>query len=161
VNSKLSATECEQFAFPETNETDPAAIAKTKVGATEFHAVEGIAGEKNNQADLKYYHVFQNGSCYEFALGLETADAAATEVMTNQATTNQVTTNQAKTNPIKIVNHNEVIRKLNWMHSTVKIQAVDQSLSRSSLVDHPKEPVPEVAAGSQPHPADAAVTEAH
>jgi hypothetical protein len=150
VNSKLTAEECEQFAFPEANKTDAVATSKTKVGATEFHVVEGFAGEENNQADVKYYHVFENGGCYEFALGLETADAMVTEVKTNQATTNLATTN-----PVKIVDRNEVFRKLNWMLSTVKIQPVDH-LS----VDHPKEAVPEVAVGS-PRPADAGVTEVH
>lgn len=139
VNSKLTAAECEQFAFPETSNpgTDPVATSKTKVGATEFHAVEGFAGEENNQADLKYYHVFQNGSCYEFALGLETAVPSTTDDEVKPAS--------------KPVDPNEVFRKLNWILSTVKIQPVAA----------PEKAVPEVAAGTPTVPAGATITEAH
>jgi hypothetical protein len=138
VNPKMTAEECEQFAFPETSNpgTGLVATSKTRVGATEFHAVEGFAGEENNQADLKYYHVFQNGSCYEFALGLETAVASTTD----------------EVKPVsKPVDPNEVFRKLNWILSTVKIQPVAT----------PEKAVPEVAAGTPTVPADTTITEAH
>jgi len=140
VNSKLTAAECEQFAFPETSNPaiDAVVTSKTKVGTTEFHAVEGFAGEENNQADLKYYHVFQNGSCYEFAMGLETAVAS--------------TTNEVEVKPVsKPVDPNEVFRKLNWILSTVKIQPVVA----------PEKVVPEVAVGTPIVPADTTITEAH
>ena len=138
VNSKLTAAECEQFAFPETGNpgSDAVTTSKTKVGATEFHAVEGFAGEENNQADLKYHHVFQNGSCYEFALGLETAVASTND----------------EVKPVsKPVDPNEVFRKLNWILSTVKIQPLAA----------PEETVPEVAVGAPTVPADTTITEAH
>jgi hypothetical protein len=138
VNSKMTAEECAQFAFPETSNqgTDPVTISKkTKIGATEFHAVEGFAGEENNEADLKYYHVFQNGSCYEFALGLETAAAAPVDEVKPA---------------VKLVDRNEVFRKLNWMLSTVKIQPVAA----------PKT-VPEVATSTPTVPAATTITEAH
>jgi hypothetical protein len=114
VNPKLSAADCEQFAFAEKDdpERDSVATSKTKVGATEFHAVEGFAEEADNQADMKYYHVFQNGSCYEFALGLETVEEATTD----------------KVKPgVKPVDRNEVFRKLRWILSTVKIQPLEKS----------------------------------
>lgn len=122
VNPKLTADECQQFAFPKTADlqADPITPSKTRVGATEFRTMEGFAEEENDAADVKFYHVFQNGSCYEFALGLETvAESIADE-----------------TNPtVKPVNRNEVFRQLNWMLSTVKIQPAE----RQKLV-------PEVAA---------------
>ena len=129
VNPKLSSEECEQFAFPETSDpgTDPITTSKTKVGATEFHAVEGFAGEGNNQADVKYYHVFQNGSCYEFALGLETAEEAIPDDI-----------KPAVKPPVKPVDRNEVFRKLNWILSTVKIQPLAA----------PEKTIPEVATGT-------------
>jgi hypothetical protein len=142
VNPKLTSAECEQFAFPETGdpETDPVTTSKTKVGATEFHAVEGFAGEENNQADVKYYHVFQNGGCYEFALGLETtAEAIPDEIK------------PAVKPLVKPVDRNEVFRKLNWILSTVKIQPVAA----------PEKTVPEVATDTPTAPTDAAITEAH
>ena len=142
VNSKLTAEECEQFAFPETGNPQGVQVAtsKTKVGDTEFRSIEGFASEEKNEADLKYYHVYQNGSCYEFALGLETAvnpDSGDDETVA------------------KPVNRNEVFRKLNWMLSTVKIQPVEA----------PKAATAEVAAGTNAPaaaPAASAITsEAH
>ncbi len=125
VNPKLTSEECEQFAFPLTldPETDSVATSKTKVGVTEFQTVEGFAGEENNQADVKYYHVFQNGSCYEFALGLETAEQTIPDET------------KPAPPPVKPVDRNEVFRKLNWILSTVEIQPVTI----------PEKSVPEVA----------------
>jgi hypothetical protein len=124
VNPKLTSEECGQFAFPLAldPQTDSVATSKTKVGATEFQTVEGFAGEENNQADVKYYHVFQNGSCYEFALGLETTEQSPDD-----------------TKPaVKAVNRNEVFRKLNWILSTVKIEPIAT----------PDKTIPEVAKGT-------------
>ncbi len=138
MNPKLTPAECEQFAFPETGdaETDPVTISKTKVGATEFNSVEGFAQTENTQADVKYYHVFQNGNCYEFALGLETTVPATPD----------------KLGPtLKTVNPNEVFRQLNWILSTTKIQPVDL----------PEKTVPEVATEPPSAPANAAISEAH
>jgi hypothetical protein len=66
--------------------------------------VESSGDPGGKHADTKYYHVFENGTCYEFALGFETtaADKAAA--------------------PIKAVDRSLVFRKLNWMLSTVKIE---------------------------------------
>jgi hypothetical protein len=138
VNSELTSDECGQFAFPETGnpETDPVTTSKTKVGATEFHAVEGFAEGENAQADVKYYHVFQNGSCYEFVLGLETAEQAIPDEIKPA---------------VKPVDRNEVFRQLNWILSTVKIQPVEL----------PRKAVPEVAAGNATVPAGTTITEAH
>lgn len=138
VNPKLTAEECEQFAFPETGNPEGVQVStsKTKVGATEFRSIEGFASEEKSQADLKYYHVYQNGSCYEFALGLETAinpDADDAESVT------------------KPVDRNEVFRKLNWMLSTVKIQPVEA----------PKPVTAEVTAGPGNAPANTITSEAH
>jgi hypothetical protein len=137
VNPKLSSAECEQFAFPETRETDPVST-KTKIGSAELRAVEGFAEEENRQADGKYYHVFQNESCYEFALGLETVEPAHE-------------TNSTVKPALKPVNRNEVFRRLNWILSTVKIQPVAA----------PGKTIPEVATDTSPSRTDAAMTEAH
>jgi len=135
VNPKLTSAECAQFAFPQTGdpENDPVGKSKTKVGTTEFETVEGFAEAENNQADVKFYHAFQNGSCYEFALGLETAAQA----------------NPDKIKPaVKPVDRNEVFRQLNWILSTVKIQPVIP-------------PEKTVATSSPTAPTSAAITETH
>ena len=137
VNSKLKPEECAQFAFPENTEADPVVPLKTKVGATEFNVLEAFAEEETRQADVKYYHVFENGSCYEFALGLETA--VTTEAGDDAAPR------------VKPVNHNEVFRRLNWILSTVKIPQVDL----------PTKDIPEVATETPSVPVAATMTEAH
>ncbi len=109
VNPKLTAKECEQFAFEDAKPTanvsekdaaSPTEPTKVKLGAAEYTEVESTGGESMKQADAKYYHVFQNGACYEFALGLETSNDKA---------------------DAKPVDSNAVFGKLNWMLSTVKI----------------------------------------
>ena len=142
VNPKLTPAECEQFAFAETDdpENDPATTSTTKVGATEFHAVEGFSQEENNQADVKYYHVFQNGRCYEFALGLERVEEAIPDEI------------KPIVKPrLKAVDRNEVFRQLNWILSTVKIQPVTT----------PGKPVPEIAADAPTASTNLAINEAH
>ena len=42
------------------------------VGDLELQSAEAVAGEGNRQSDTKYFHMFQNGGCYEFALNVTT-----------------------------------------------------------------------------------------
>ena len=42
------------------------------LGDLELRATEAVSGEGTRQSDSKYFHVFQNGSCYEFALNVTT-----------------------------------------------------------------------------------------
>lgn len=109
VNPKLTSEQCEQFAWPETGSPDeePLIPEKTKVGGTEFDEIQASAAAQTKQADAKYYHIFQNGMCYEFALGVET------------------TASDDAADGIKPVDHSQVFRKLNWILSTVKIQPVN------------------------------------
>jgi hypothetical protein len=76
VNKSLSATECGQFASPLStgSDKDPVEPTKVELGALEMQEVENISGEEMKHADTKYYHLFQNSTCYEFVLGLSTED---------------------------------------------------------------------------------------
>jgi hypothetical protein len=38
----------------------------------ELRATETVSGEGTRQSDSKYFHVFQNGACFEFALNVTT-----------------------------------------------------------------------------------------
>jgi hypothetical protein len=80
VNRSLSSDECGQFALPVHLETEPLSAAKVKIGATQFDEVEDTDTKAPNQANAKYYHLFQNGACYEFALGLGTTGDDNAEV---------------------------------------------------------------------------------
>lgn len=71
----LGEAECGQFAMPQSKADDKNAVQPSEVelGGMNFHEVENISGEAAKQADTKYYHLWEGGSCYEFALGLTTA----------------------------------------------------------------------------------------
>ncbi len=79
VNPGMAAEACAQFAPAETNgvadASSPAKIVPVKIGALEFQQVESSGDATMKPADTKYYHVFGNGGCYEFGLGIATSDA--------------------------------------------------------------------------------------
>jgi hypothetical protein len=72
VNPDLTVDECGQF-VPNSKDTEAAKPANAKLGANEFAEVEQMNGETNSQSDLKYFHLFKNSACYEFALDVETS----------------------------------------------------------------------------------------
>ncbi|HTZ95138.1 MAG TPA: hypothetical protein VMB18_01995, partial [Terriglobales bacterium] len=87
VNQGLTAEECGQFAptskdaaTPASSEdsvkttlkTDAVKPAAVKLGRNEFSEVEQMKEAGESQSDLKYFHLFKNGACYEFALDVET-----------------------------------------------------------------------------------------
>ncbi len=127
VNTGLNRASCGQFASSNPGPVrveasgekgdqaaPPAAaspVATSSIEAAKAEPLDGPSTEVESSgdrgakhADTKYYHVFENGTCYEFALGFETtaADKAA--------------------GPIKAVDRSQVFRRLNWMLSTVKIE---------------------------------------
>jgi len=75
VHKGLGEGECAQFATPEskTDNKNVAEASEVEIGDVDFREVENISGEPTKQVDTKYYHTFENGACYEFALGLTTA----------------------------------------------------------------------------------------
>ena len=75
VNPFVTTDECMQFAAGSKNaaEVKP---STAKLGTNEFAEFEQINGEGDRKSDLKYFHLFKNGACYEFALDLETSTKA-------------------------------------------------------------------------------------
>jgi len=84
--------------------TEPASNAKLMLGDMELRATEAVAGEGTRQSDSKYFHVYQNGACYEFALNV-TTDASAEGL-------------------VKHVNRDKVFNQLEQILSTVKINPI-------------------------------------
>jgi hypothetical protein len=90
VNQALTADQCSQFAEvsedasstptslddPAKAKIDVARPSTVKLGTNEFSAVERMSGSDQHQSDLKYFHLFRNGTCYEFALDIETSRKA-------------------------------------------------------------------------------------
>lgn len=75
VHKELAEAACTQFAAPEAkpDNQNPVRPSQVRLGDLTFQQVENITSASTEQVDTKYYHVFENGTCYEFALGLTTA----------------------------------------------------------------------------------------
>jgi len=107
VNKGITAEQCSKFATtPEPTEatTNPTVDAdddsivpvKANILGVEFAKAESVT----EQSEARYYHHFENGACYEFALGVE--DAPGTT---------------------KPVDHLQVFDKLERIMTTVKIKS--------------------------------------
>ena len=106
VNKGITAEQCSKFATtPEPTEaTNPPVDAdddsivpvKANILGVEFAKAESVT----EQSEARYYHHFENGACYEFALGVE--DAPGTT---------------------KPVDHLQVFDKLERIMTTVKIKS--------------------------------------
>ncbi len=119
VNANLTPEECSLFASAEPGDLEdgPIPAAKVKVGNIEFDETEDTL----QQADAKYYHVFQQGSCYEFGLGMGTGTDGSMEKV-----------------PASTYNH--VFDKLEKILSTVKIEqgAVPEVANQTPALDTDK-----------------------
>ncbi|MGC1449765.1 MAG: hypothetical protein WA830_06965 [Candidatus Sulfotelmatobacter sp.] len=78
--------------------------SKLMLGDLELRATEAVSGEGTRQSDSKYFHVFQNGACYEFALN--------------------VTTVASEDGVMKHVDRDKVFDRLEKILATVKINPV-------------------------------------
>lgn len=88
VHQGLTEEECGRFATqsneaakptggdPSTKPTDTSKPSAIKLGANQFTEIEQMSGSGDQQSDLKYFHLFKNGACYEFALDVETSRKA-------------------------------------------------------------------------------------
>jgi hypothetical protein len=77
VNKTLTAEQCGVFSdakpTPPADGTTPAAAqAKLMIGDMELQSSETLASQGTREEASKYYHVFENGACYEFALKVAT-----------------------------------------------------------------------------------------
>jgi hypothetical protein len=87
VHQGLTEDECGQFAAqsndaaitkptetdPSTKSADSSKPSAIKLGPNQFTEIEQMSGSGDHQSDLKYFHLFKNGACYEFALDVETS----------------------------------------------------------------------------------------
>ena len=104
---------------PASSGTDKASVADSKpqtpdpnkllIGDMELRATEAVSGEGTRQSDSKYFHVFQNGACYEFALN--------------------VTTDASEEGLVKHVDRDKVFSRLEQILSTVKINPVSPDVA--------------------------------
>jgi hypothetical protein len=119
VNRSLSAEACGKFGLTDSvHPEEAAAAAKVKIGGKEFEQVEDFGGEAIKQADAKYYHLYENGACYEFALGLGTAGYGVED-------------------GIEPVDRAQVFAKLERILATVKLQPVAEKQITVAKSDQP------------------------
>ncbi|MGA8437339.1 MAG: hypothetical protein WB762_05775 [Candidatus Sulfotelmatobacter sp.] len=126
VHKTLSADQCGQFSVPQPNPAAPAdptvqataqlatpPISKLMIGDMELQSSETTAGGQTTNGPReeasKYYHVFQNGACYEFALKVATTES------------NSLPTTESTSKP---VNRDEVFARLEKILATVKINPI-------------------------------------
>ncbi len=83
---------------------DASPNAKLMLGEMELRGTEAVTGEGTRQSDSKYFHVYQNGACYEFTLNV-TTDASAEGL-------------------VKHVDRDKVFNRLEQILSTVKINPI-------------------------------------
>jgi len=84
--------------------SETASNSKLMLGDMELRATEAVSGEGTRQSDSKYFHIYQNGACYEFALNVMT-DASAEGL-------------------VKHVDRDKVFNRLEQILATVKINPV-------------------------------------
>lgn len=105
VNSNVTDSDCARFASPDPSLPGIDPPSKVKIGVLEFDEMEDLTGQATKRSDARYYHVFRNGACYEFALGLG---------MVGDDTANGKTQ----------INSRDVFRKLETVLSTARINSV-------------------------------------
>jgi hypothetical protein len=142
VNKNVTADQCGEFSVPQPNPAAPAdpaiqataqvstplvsgqpmsklPVSRLMIGDLELQSTEnrasGESGTGTREATSKYYHVFQNGACYEFALQVATNNP--------KAETSGETTPATETST-KHIDREEVFKRLEKILATVKINPV-------------------------------------
>jgi hypothetical protein len=128
VNPAMTAEACAQFASPEPGEASPAKIEDVKIGAMEFREVEN-SSTMTKQPDARFYHVFNSGACYEFALGVATDGDVNVEEITP-------------------VDREQVFGKLQKILATVKLQpgVLPETQTPETQTPETQTPIPSVVA---------------
>ena len=113
VNKTITAEQCAQFSTVQTSSqknTDPSSepVPKPLLGDLELQSAESESNTGARKETTKYYHVFENGGCFEFAL-----DVATTGMEPDEGG--------------KAIDRDEVFNRLEKILNTVKISPIEQS----------------------------------
>jgi hypothetical protein len=92
--------------------TDSASNSKLLVGDMELMATEAVSGDGARQSDSKFFHTYQNGACYEFALN--------------------VTTDSSDEGLVKHVDRDKVFSRLEQILATVRINRAQPEVATDS-----------------------------
>lgn len=116
ATSTATQPEATQAAAAAQSQPEPQG-SKLMLGDLELRATEAVSGEGTRQSDAKYFHVFQNGACYEFALN--------------------VTTVASQDGLIKHVDRDKVFDRLQKILATVKINPVTPEVTAETPATPP------------------------
>jgi len=140
MNKTLTADQCGEFSVPQPDAAKPSdtavhataqvttpPISKLLIGDMELQSAETSSGEDTNKGtreeSSKYYHVFQNGTCYEFALQVATVK----------------TDSDPTANPsMKPIDRAEVFHRLEKILATVKINPLAQEVNAEAKTNSAK-----------------------
>jgi hypothetical protein len=137
IHQGLNEEECGKFAAqsndaaktaeadPSTKPADTSKPTAIKLGANQFTELEQMSGSGDRQSDLKYFHLFKNGACYEFALDVETSRKADEDLAQ--------------------VDRSKIFKQLEKVLSTTRIKEVELS-----GVENAGKTAPEPVAAAQP-----------
>jgi len=143
LHQGLNEDECGQFATPtddavtakpadKDQSTDSPKPAAIKLGANQFTEIEQMSGSGDRQSDLKYFHLFKNGACYEFALDVETSRKTDEDLAQ--------------------VDRSKIFKQLEKILTTARIKEIElpvvENAEKTTAPQPPATPQP-VAAGSQ------------
>jgi hypothetical protein len=70
VNKKSTADECSQFGLPQSSSSSDEELEATNPALEGLQLQEVEENQETRHTDTRYYHVFKNDVCYEFALGV-------------------------------------------------------------------------------------------
>ena len=129
VNKALTAEQCGEFSVPQATPATPVDAAapapkqpsKLMIGDMELQSSETLASQGTREEASKYYHVFENGACYEFALKV------ATTGIENQG-------------GAKHVDREEVFQRLEKILATVKIHPASETTASAPAPAAPGTP---------------------
>jgi len=144
MNKRLTAEQCGQFSGPQAKaeateaktevqaeakteaktDSTPAAtpqISKVMIGDMELKSTDTLTSDGSREQESKYYHVFENGACYEFAIKV------ATGVETDEGG--------------KAVDREDIFKRLEKILATVKITAAPAPEVTASAPVTPAVPV--------------------
>jgi hypothetical protein len=148
VNKTLTADQCNEFSVPQADPAKPSdpqvqataqlatpPVSKLLIGDMELKSTEASAStdsEKGPREDSsRYFHVFQNDACYEFALKVSTTKPSPEQ--TADSGTKTVT---------KAVDRDEVFHRLEKILATVKINPAVQEVNAEAKTDSAPSPSP-------------------
>jgi hypothetical protein len=115
----VTTTGTDKSATTDAKSIAPADPNKLLIGDMELRATEAVSGQGTRQSDSKFFHVYQNGACYEFALN--------------------VTTDASEEGLVKHVDRDKVFTRLQEILSTVKINPVTPEIAAEVPTPTPQE----------------------